>query len=76
MKDSNGKPINAYYWHVNVVTSPAGRDSAAVSFVVLLGYSSFVTHLAQACPRDKVASCAANALASLDGTIPDYKARH
>jgi hypothetical protein len=37
MKDADGKPINAYNWHVNVVTSPAGRHSAAVSVVVLLG---------------------------------------
>jgi hypothetical protein len=76
MKDGDGMPLNAYNWHVNVVSSPAGKDLAAISVVVLLGYSYFVTHLAQACPRDKVASCAANALASLDGTIHDYKATH
>jgi hypothetical protein len=76
MKDADGKPINAYNWHVNVVTSPAGRDSAAVSVVVLLGDSYFVTHLVQTCPHDKVGSCAANALASLDGTIHDYNAKH
>lgn len=76
MKDAEGKPINGYNWHVNVVSSAAGRDSAAISVVVLLGYSYFVTHLVQACPRDKVASCATNALASLDGTIQDYKAKH
>ena len=75
-KDADGKPLNAYNWHVNVVSSPAGRDSAALSIVVLLGQSYFVTHLVQACPRDKVASCAANALASLDGTIHDYNAKH
>ena len=75
-KDAEGKPLNAFNWHVNVVSSPAGGDSAAISVVVLLGNSYFVTHLVQACPRDKVASCATNALASLDGTIHDYNAKH
>ena len=49
-KDAEGKPINGYNWHVNVISSPAGRDSAAISVVVLLGYSYFVTHWSKLVP--------------------------
>ena len=44
---------------------PLAETRRLFSIVVLLGYSYFVTHLVQACPHDKVGSCAANALASL-----------
>lgn len=70
-KDNNGKP-QEYNWQIRVVSvDPAyavGRQTA-ISVVILLGDSFYMTHSIQTCPEAQVAGCAADTLARFDEVV-------
>lgn len=80
VKLADGGAINSMAWQVSVVSlDPTTSDmghAAAISFVVLIGDSFYVSHTVRWCPRQQVNSCASASFADLDGTIQDYNSRH
>lgn len=80
VKLADGQEVHPMAWQVNVVsvdpTSSELGHASAISFVILIGYSFYVSHTVRWCPLQQVNTCAATSLADLDNTIQDYNSTH
>lgn len=67
-------------WQVSVVsvdpTSSEVGHASAISFVILIGHSFYVSHTVRRCPLQQVNTCAAVYLADLDNTSRTYNSTH
>lgn len=62
-----------YNWQVRVVSIDPSKESdgntTALSVVILIGDSVYLSQIVQTCGRNKAAVCAADTFSSLDGAI-------